>query len=348
MKNIKNKINKIISNKLIGWIFIPVLLLGFWIACSLIFNNKVGFSVLLFPQNRSLIIQVPQGKILKGEKITGNFTARENNLGLVMIKFNNYVKPDYADEDILVFSIKEKGRKSWYYKGNYHSGAFEHLTYFPFGFTPINNSKNKTYQFQLVSLNGNSSNAIELSKGNSIFQTGYQFSKRDIIGNKLFLIKFILEKIETSFTNLDFLLSSIIYLLPFLFYLLWQAYKYKREIIKKYITVFTFILIVIDILFLSTLYIGILLGLIVFWIISIKLKRLENSVSFTVAFIFLFAWITLMYIGFDSYSDKFNVWVYTFLVIGTFQVVIEEKKKPENLITYKEFFKNLFKFNGKL
>ena len=348
MKNIKNNLSKIAANKFAAWFLIPIILLSFWIICSLLFNNKVSFSVLLFPQNRSLIVQVPQEKILKGEKITGNFTARENNLGLIMMKFNNYVKPDYADEDILVFSIKEKGSKSWYYKGNYHSGAFEHLTYFPFGFTPINNSKDKIYQFQLVSLNGNSSNAIELSKSNSIFQTGYQFSKRDIIGDKSFLIKFILEKIEISFTNLDFLLSSIIYLLPFLFYLLWQVYKYKRKIIKKYITVFTLILIAIDILFLKTLYIGVLVGLIVFWIISIKLKRLENSVSFTIAFIFLFAWITLMYIGFDSYSDKFNVWTYTFLVIGTFQVVIEEKKKPENLITYKEFFKNLFKFNGKL
>ena len=319
-------IKKILSNRLIAFVAIPGALFFLWIAASLVFNNKISFSVLEFTQDNSSIAQVPKGKILKGDKVAGAFTASENNLGLVLLKFNNYVKPDYANEDILVFSIKQLGEKNWYYSGEYRSGAFEHQAYFPFGFAPIMNSRNKTYQFQLVSLNGNNSNALELSKDSPVLMSAYQFSRAEFLQNKSFLIRFILEKIETSFTNLDFVLSSILYSLPLLFYIIFLLHLNKQKFLGRYLGKVTLVLIIIDIFLIQNLYLGILFGLIIFWIVSIKLKKVRSETSFKIAFILLFLWIISMVIGENAFSLKLNIWVYAFLAIGTFQAIVEEKK----------------------
>jgi hypothetical protein len=318
-------IKKIFSNKVISFIIIPGLLFLFWIAASLAFNNKISFSVLEFAEGNSSISQAPVGKMLKGDVITGTFTARENNLGLVLLEFNNYVKPDYASEDILIFSIKRIGEKDWYYSREYRSGGFEHLIYFPFGFNPITNSGNNTYQFQLKSLNGNTSNALTLSKSSPVLMTGYQFTKAELLQNKSFLIRFLLEKIETSFTNLDFVLSSILYLLPLLFYVLFLLYHHKPKLLVRYLGNTTLVLIIVDIFLIQSLYLGILFGLIITWIVAVKLKKIKSSTSFKIAFILLFLWIILMALGENAFSPKLNVWTYAFLVIGIFNAVVEEK-----------------------
>jgi hypothetical protein len=337
-------VKKILTNK-VSSLIILIALLSFWIVSSLLFNNKISFSVLEFAQKNDEITKAPVGAILKGDSISGTFKASEENLGLVLLKFNNYVKPDYSSEDELIFSIKQVGQKDWYYSGRYRSGAFEHQAYFPFGFTPIANSKNKSYQFQLFSLNGNSSNGLTLSKNSPVLITAYQFSRKEILQSKPFLIRFIIEKIETSFTNLDFVLSSILYLLPLLFYILWLINLNHKIIIRRYLAQATLILVLLDIFLLSNLYLGILLGLSIPWIISIRLKRLESGVSFIIAFALLFVWIASMFIHLDFYSSKLNVWVYLFLVTGTAVAVIEEKAKIKDQVNHKDFFSNIFKFN---
>jgi hypothetical protein len=334
--------------KLLVFVLIPLGLLIFWVAASLAFNNKISFSVLEYAEDNSSIAKAPVETILKGNKIWGTFKASEENLGLVLLKFNNYVKPDYSSEDVLSFSIKQVGQKDWYYSGRYRSGAFEHQSYFPFGFTPIANSKNKFYQFELTSLNGNSSNALTLSKNSPVLITAYQFSKKEIFQSKSFLIRFITEKIATSFTDLDFVLSSVLYLLPLLLYLLWIINLKQKTYLKRYLSLVTLLFIVIDVFILKNIYLGVLLGLIISWIITVKLKRLESKVSFIIAFALLFIWIVSMFIHLDFYSNKLNVWVYAFLIIGVFQAVVEERSDIKGLVGYKTYFNNFFKLNGKI
>jgi hypothetical protein len=78
MKNINKKIKKISINNFIFVGLLPFLLIAFWFISSLIYNNKVSFSVLLYKQSNSDIKQISSDKLLKGGKIAGEFKAKEN------------------------------------------------------------------------------------------------------------------------------------------------------------------------------------------------------------------------------------------------------------------------------
>jgi hypothetical protein len=299
----------------------------------LIYNNKVSFSVLLYKQSNSDIKQISSDKLLKGGKIAGEFKAKENYLGIVMLRFNNYVKHDFSSEDILLFKLKEKGTKNWYYINNYRSGLLENNLLFPFGFPIINDSKNKIYQFEIESLLGNDINAVALNKNNFTFLSGYQFPKNEILSSKKSTAKFLVKKSITSLTNLDFLLSSILYLLPFIVYVFiyilspwWKRIKYLGYILF----VLLLILIYLDIFFIKELYIGILVSLILGWTYCIIKNKLESKINFLFAFMLILLWVLLITLKINDLQNKINIWTYTFLVIGLVQAVLEEKGLLKN------------------
>lgn len=328
MKNMNKKIKKISINSFIFVGLLPFLLIVFWFISSLFLNNKISFSVLLYKQSQSDIKQIYSDKLLKGGKIAGEFKAKENYLGIVMLRFNNYVKHDFSSEDILLFKLREKGTKNWYYINNYRSGLLENNLLFPFGFPIIKDSKNKFYQFEIESLLGNDINAVELNKNNFTFLSGYQFPKSEILSSKKSTTKFLVKKSITSLTNLDFLLSSILYLLPFIIYVFiyilspwWKRIKYLGYILF----VLLLILIFSDIFFIKEFYIGVLISLILGWIHIIVKNKLESRVNFLFAFVLILLWVLLIELKITDFQNKINIWTYTFLVIGLVQAVLEEK-----------------------
>src|SRR3989344_5614403 len=98
---VKKSLLKILGNKYTGLVFIPIVLLIFWWALSLFFNDKISFSVLVYSQDSSLIKQTNKGKLFKEDKIFGEFKAKDNHLGIVLLRFKEFVKPDYRGEDVL-------------------------------------------------------------------------------------------------------------------------------------------------------------------------------------------------------------------------------------------------------
>lgn len=305
-------------NKIIVSIIILLLLFTIGLFLALAFANKLSFSVITYPQGK---LNVNQDKLLKGEKITGEFRAAENNLGIILVSFKSYVKPDYSNEDILQFSIKEKAKSNIYYKGEYRSGLFEHVKSFPFGFTVIPDSKDKIYQFQIVSLEGNQNNAVEVEKKN-VFFAGYQFPKNETIGNKEFLLK----KLSSSFSDPEFFLRSLLYFLPFLLYLFYLIFLKKPLFVRKFFAYFFSVALLADILFIKDLYIGLLIGLAIAWIISVLVYKLKSKYSFFLFLGLVIFWLILLIFGISSFSDKLNFWVFAFFAIGVFHLVIEEKK----------------------
>ncbi len=345
MKKINRQILKFFSNKNVSFILVPFLLIIFWVICSLLFNKQISFSVLEYGHEKNSISQKPIGKLLKGETITGQFTAKNNYLGIVLLRFNRYIKPDYRGEDVLSFRLKEKGAKDWYYYNNYRSGLVENQLLFPIGFPVIFDSKNKVYVFEIKSLFGNNTNALELSNSNPILLTGYQLPKSEIFGSKLRIIKFLFEKTINSFTNLDFIFNSTIFLLPLILYILWQLILKKLGFVKQFFSFLTILLIILDIFLLKEVYVGILLGLIIFWIISVKLYKLESSVSFFMSLILIVIWLIIIFWHLGSwFENKINIWTYFFFVLGVVQAIIEEKNKSKSLTDYKKFYGSFFKF----
>lgn len=328
MKKINKIIKNSLSNKLIVLGVIPFLLISFWVIASLMFNNKISFSVLLYKQSSNDIKIVTSETLLKGEKITGEFKAKENYLGLIILRFNKYVKHDFNSEDVLVFRLKEKGNRKWYHINNYRSGLLENNLLFPFGFSIINNSKNKIYQFEIESLLGNETNAARVNKKDLNLLTGYQFPKNEITSSKKSALKFLVKKTFTSLINIDFLLSSLVYLLPFIIYVfiyILSPWWKKNKNLRHTILIFTFFLILFDIFFIKEFYLGVLLTLIIIWIYFILKNKLNSKINFILVFILILLWSLLILLKINDFQNKINIWTYALLVIGLAQAILEEK-----------------------
>jgi len=335
---------KILTNNFLSLFLIPLVLLIFFVLCTVFLNKQISFSVLLYGHDNKSIITKPSGKLLKGEKITGEFTAKENYLGIVIVRFNPYIKPDYRGEDVLLFGLKEKGGKDWYYYNAYRSGSIESQQLFPFGFPVITFSKDKVYDFQIESIAGNEVNSVELSNSNPVLLTAYKLPRVEIVGSKLRLISYLIKKSINSLTSLDILFSSILYLLPFLFYIFWLFFLRKTQLVRRFLAFTVIALIFLNIFLLSQFFIGILVGLIIAWIVTIWIYGLESSVSFVFALILIFIWVLLILLQISVFIYELNIWSFTLLTIGTIQLSFEEKRNLKKLVGYKEFFSSLFKF----
>lgn len=328
LKKMKNKYIKIVTSLIISMVLILV-----WVVASLFFNNKISFSVLMYTHNKSDIVSSPKEKLLKGDKIIGQFQAREDNLGIVILGFKSYVKYDFSGEDVFYFRIKEKGEREWVYVNSYRSGTLQHQLEYPFGFPIFEKSKDKTYEFEIESIYGNKKNAIELNTNNPSLITGYQFPKSEILSSKKSTLNFLIKKSITSFTNLDFLLSSILYLTPLIIYIfIYSMYPWWKK--NKYLgfipCALLLFLIPVDLFLIKEVYIGALLALILGWIYLIIRNKLESKINFIFAFILILLWVLLIKFNIDKFQNKINIWTYTFLIIGVVQAVLEEKRFIKN------------------
>jgi len=329
MKNVNKIAKKIFSNRFFLLGVVPVLLLLFWFFASLSFNNKISFSVLLYKHSNSAITQLPKNTLLKGDKIKGEFRAKDDYLGLVMLRFAEYAKHDFSGEDLLVFRLKQKGDKGWYYSNTYRSGLLNNNLSLLFGFPIITDSKNKTYEFELESLSGNKTNGVEINRNSTALFSGYQYPKSEIIKNRRSTLKFIFKKIITSFTNSDFLLSSILYLFPLLVYLAIYMFSSSGKGLNNFrhvITTLISVLILVDIFRIKEIYLGVIVLLILGWIFTAVINKNGSRFSFIFAISLILLWVLLMALRINDFQNKINVWVYMLFIIGLFQAVFEEKK----------------------
>lgn len=334
---------KIYSNKLF-FILVSLLLLAFGVVLSIIFNPYSSLSVLTIGENPSDLKFTNSTTLYKGDKLKGEFLAKENNLGIVYIKFNYYNKPDYLLEDNLVFKIKEKGAKTWFAVNHYKSGIIDSNLFFPFGFPKIANSKGKTYDFELQSLNGNAINAVSIDLNNFAFASGYQVPKSEILASKYNFLDFMRKKILYSYENIYFIFSSILYFLPAFFYIFWNTVL-ARFIAHKYIlATVSLILMTADFIYLRDVYSGILLGVLGLWIISIWIYKLKSDVSLAIFLIVVLGSVILIQFHGNVYLiNKLSVWAYFFLAIGIFEKIVFFDKEAR-MVNIKDFIKGLFKF----
>ena len=314
-------------------IFIPLVLILFWILGSILTLSNSPLSIIEVSHSASIFTTFKTGEIHKGDVINASFKAKENNLGIVAVRFNTYIR---INSDSLVFSIKQKGNKNWYYTGSYKVDQFQPNDFFTFGFPIINNSKDREYVFQLSSVKGKAGDAVALSSIEPVVLSKYQFTKQQLLANKIAIIEFAYKKIFYSFSDFAFAVSSLPFLLPIVFYMLslWyrrQTLKNKRPLTLIYI----FTLILVFCLFLLQLLPG--SSTFIFlssWIFLIILNKLDSSVSFFYALLFLLVTPFMLLLNQQTIAENYAVWTYYFLVIGTAQAIYELKRKPKGQISY--------------
>jgi len=353
MSNIKN----IRKNKWIKWGVIPFLLLCLWFALTFWYILIFDQSLLVISYNHSAknFNNITHKRLLSEKKLTGEFIAQDDNLGTVSMRFMSFQRIPYDQEDILVFRLKEKGQKNWYYENNYRSGLIFDVPFLPFGFPIINNSKGKVYVFELESLKGNMRNGVVLSNRSPFLASKYKSDKSQLLAKPEELGRFILKKFINSFNTIDILYSSFVFALPFLFYILWSPFSkycygplavwvkktsrkssnflsinslnYLALAVKYFFAVFLLIAVFVDILYLQTLDYLLYLVIVVLWIVILMKYHLGTRHSLVVGlFILCFSPFALI-INNNAISEQSGAWAFMFLLGGLLMELLPSRKK---------------------
>lgn len=350
----------------IKWIILPIFFVSLWLFFSLFFSSDASFTVLQTSHVESNQNHFFNRRLLKGQIVSGTFTAKENYLGIVSVKFTKTRTVEYLDEDILIFRLKEQGNSSWIYENTYRSGLAKADEYIPFGFVPLVDSKNKTYIFELESLRGNDTNALILGGDNPIYVTKYQFPKNEIFNNPRSILDFFVKKTFTLLSNFDLVLSSLLYLLPFIFYITWislgntyvlyflkklhknKKYKLWTQRISNQIyrsdidgihnhamgivyIPFIIMLMIWYIAFVTESISAITIGLAGLWVIAIYKLDLNSTLSYVLAFLLVMLSVLSIYGNWMLSVDSSSSLSYFLMIIGIIQDILETRSINNNI-----------------
>ena len=334
---------KISFNRFLIFGIIPLLLLFLWFILSLFFTSKYSFSVITSAYNESSFTSLKTSELLAKQKVSAQFLAKENNLGIVSVRFKTYSR---INDDTVIFKLKELGKKDWFYQQSYKVDQFQDNDYFTFGFPIISNSKGKTFYFEIESTKGKKNDAVSISTTSPIFIAQYQFTKQQLLASKAMIPVFLIKKIFYSFSDINFVVSSLVYLLPFIFYILlrfslnnWNI-SIEKNNRKKYMLFYVyFIVILILVFFMNVTNNYVFLMLIGLWITLITIYRFDSSISYLLALFFLLLCPVLLILNQETIAENSAIWVYFFLVIGTIEAIVENKRNLHNMTSYDVFLK---------
>ncbi len=345
---------KSVLNKSLIYGLVPLILFALWGVFTLLYITSYDKSFLILSYNHSqdTFTKVQHEKLLTGDKVEGEFTAAENNLGIVAVRFTIFSRVPYKDEDKVVFRIKEKGAKDWYYQNNYRAGLIYDVPVFPFGFPKILDSQGKQYVFEIQSLEGNQRNAVAVSRREPVIISKYETSKAFLLSDKKEFVYFTLKKFNALKTA-EVLYVSFIFLLPLIIHFLlitpqgekvsgrFNTFIYSRipkQIYSKskilfdltYIKVFLLSLLLVmilsDIFIFQITYAAVYIVLIGIWI-YILAGEFKSKISFIVSGLFLVLSSTLYYIYYEHLAELTAAWAFLFLCAGLIHALIEYKNE---------------------
>lgn len=188
-------------------------------------RNIQDYNPTVIIKNHSWIFQKNED-IPTNNKVFAEFKAKNDNLGIVSIKFSTDNK---VNNNYLQFKIREKGKNDWYYSNKYNVDQFQNYQYFPFGFPEISDSKGKTYQIEIDLPKEKIKDSIQIITNNP-FLSKYSFPKKYLLQNKYKIIPFIFNKITSYFTNIN----SFKYLLIFIILLIYlKTDKARKQFFQK-------------------------------------------------------------------------------------------------------------------
>lgn len=334
--SIKSLIWKFTKNSFNTYILIPFFLIILWVSLSIIYNTYSGaISVLTYGNNpKTDRIDLHLKEILKDQIVYGSFYSEDNNLGILSVRFNTFNR---INNDLLTFSIKEKGNDNWYYSNKYKVDQFQPDDLFTFGFPIIKNSKGKSFDFRIQSINGKHKDAVAISTIEPIFVKKYQFAKNELLRNDTLLAAFFYKKFLNAFSSFNFVVSSLIYLYPLAIYILWLypikpslRYLYKRYVLMSKIMEFIIkwgliVLIFINILFvnkLSSVWATVIL--IFSWVLIIQKYKYSKNVNYYLCLILLVIIPVLLILNLFVIAERAGIWTYYFFIIGFLQNFISE------------------------
>lgn len=343
----KKKDKKFYHKKWVRFFLIPFLLLIVWGVLTLwyVILQDESFTVAPSFHNAKNFTVLTNSKLLKHDKVAGEFTAQDNNLGIISIRFQTFIRVPYSDEDTLEFRLKEHGAKNWYYQNSYQSGLIYDVPLFPFGFPKIPDSKGRKYDFEIESLKGNDKNAVAISTREPVLISKYQTPKTYLLQNKSRLLFFTFKKFLIGFYSPYVDYSSFVFLLPFIFYilllspvgngillrlretkliavLLQNVDKFKKNASYPFV-VFMIGLVLVDVFYFQLVSSFLYIVLIIIWLFVAIILRQKSRVTFNVGLFLLCFGPFLLYLQREILAEQMVAWAFMFFVIGVVQSLIE-------------------------
>jgi hypothetical protein len=339
----------------IKWIAIPlgILLIGFIFTLINFVVNEPNLTVLSTKHTENVFISPINQPLTKNTPIKGEFRAKEPYLGIVTINFDN----SQPVLDTVLFRIKEKGSKKFFHEATYEAMQFYSLPMYPFGIPVTAESKGKIYEFEIKVLKDNKKTQLRLNSQNPNIITQYQFTKSHFTQNPQDLWRFLYQKMLFTLETTNVWKSIIIYLLPLIFYLVWNIWlkNYLSAPIKKkiynQISPFQhpFSILLLGVIFIYVLVFPKTIEypiffLAVIWLISDASIGIRSKNTYSVAFIFLIFVPLLIISEMNSHAERAALISYLFLFLGSIQLLQETYADTFSRIGRIPIFKPLFLF----
>jgi hypothetical protein len=325
-----------IFKKIILFFVIPGTLLVLWMGLSLLLQTTTGLTIISYPYHRSNFSLFTTKELLAKQKVVATFQSKDKNLGIISVRFYNF---DRINKDEVVFRIKEKGSHDWLYQHVYKVDQFLPNKLFTFGFTPQANSKGKNYYFEIESLRGIKGDAITLSSQEPVFTSRHQYEKKDLIASPVSFIDFLVKKTLTQFQDISFVLSTFIYFLPFLLYLVWllflRRYISNIKVFDNFLILTIFLVTVFFSIFLSVQENSLINSVfLLLWVALILIYKFDSSVSYFLSAICLLFCPLFILLNVHVFADNAATFAYLFLLVGCGESIIEIKLKKLYPISY--------------
>lgn len=326
-------------------VFIPValFLLGIALMWLHLIFSPYSYTVTI-SSHPSVLKQYEGQKLQVGKKISQVVTAAEDNMGIVTIRF--FTK-DQKVRSMLAFRIKEYGAREWYYENDYDTRQFFALPFYPFGFPPISNSKNKNYIVE-IEAKSDLPSPIYISAIEPNFVLSYQHSKAEVLRDARSFINFALFKLINAVRYMDMVFAMLIYFLPLLFYVLWNVALGKYVSFKvhssrasasiklvdhlyilKYSWLFRSILLLvmfIDVFYIKTHYDLFIIVISIIWIYLSYLYKISSIFYLRLVLLFILIGVfTNMYS--TLVTGKLFSWIFVFSLIATALTYTEARSK---------------------
>lgn len=322
---LNSRLKTIDSHPFIKWAIIPVVLLLFWLAMSLIANPLEGFTVI----GKSYTYTGKGSKDLtlyKGQAIRGEFRASENNLGILLFKYKDGRVSHSEMEDYLTFEIGFKDEKPFYSR-TAKLDFFRIRESLIFGFPLVTNSSGKQFWFELKSLNGNQQNAITITRSGQFFIAKFKFDKNEVASSFSSITLFIQKKVSGFLHNTENMKATNYFLLPFFFYMIWVLFIRKALFNNKLLPSVVLFIVLVDCFFVASTLEIIAFGVADLWIVTIMRNKYKSNTTFILSGIFLIISVPFTYLGESALVNKLSSWSFIFILIGLIQLLFEERVK---------------------
>lgn len=266
--------------------------------------------------------------IQKGQKVRLESTVHYSYFGILSMRFNTFNR---LNADSLIFRIKEKGSKDWYYQNRYKTDQFQNNQLFPFGFPPINTSRDKTYVYEIESVGGNAKDGVALSQMRPIISATFQYSSTRILTSGLEGLMFVLLKYIHGLESLE---NVPAILSPFIIYVFYKRFSQKgnqEKMIKLTFLVLS-MLSIFYIVFLGKILpgsqtnsIGILVALLIFWGVFVLRYRVKSNFWLMLAVFSILCMSVVVFFRRPDLGERAGALAYGFMLIGILQTIIELK-----------------------